>query len=222
MPVSRFNKSLRAEFIPLIQDEGWTKITSRKFGRIQEQLLQWIAISVDGRGNTKRVLVEFGAQPLATRSISMSTNVGGRFWTGSSERRTLRDEDGADQVVQAMCNEWRTRVCGWMNSVLELSNFESAVSSKEIANPPYDRFYLACLCAERGQMADAESWFRSAKQSFDEAFNQNPYAEWAKEHAELCNLAIASIEEAKISDLLAEWRRFTYDELGLEKSFGDA
>ena len=205
-----------------MKQDGWTKLTARKFGRIRNRLFQWIAISIDGRGSTKRVLVEFGAQPLATRSISMSMNVGGRFWAGSSEWRSMRDEEGAERVVQAMCEEWRARVCDWMNSVLDVSGFLDAVNSKEIPNQPYDRFYVACLCAEREQLKDAESWFRRAKQSFDDTFGQNPYAEWAKEHSTLCDLAVKRIEESNIANLLADWRRFTYDQLELEKWFGDA
>jgi len=109
-----------------------------------------------------------------------------------------------------------------MESALDLPGFKKAIDSKEIANPPYDRFYVACLCADRGELEEAQSTFLKAKQCFDDTFSQNSYAEWAQEHSGLCDLAIARIEDRGICELLAEWRLFSYRELELEKWFGDA
>ena len=213
-----FNKAVRTGFLPLIAADGWRKLTGKRFGRLENDVYEWLAIVHDDRG-TPRIMVEYGVMPLVIPSESENMNVGGRFWKGSHEWRGIHGEGAIEKAVEAMCTEWSGRVRPWMTELLTAVGFANAVAAKEHPNKCYDAFDLACVYMNEGQIAQSREWLERARTEFASTYRTNPHAEWADEHARLCQRALQEIAAGHSPGLCAEWIQSTYMSLELGEHF---
>ena len=214
-----FNKGVLDHFLPMIAMDGWQKITATRFGRLEADVYQWIAISHDDRGSPQ-IIVEFGVNPLVVRSAFATMAVGGRFWRASHGWKSLRDESAVANTVASMCSEWSERVRPWMEDVKIPTSYRTAVRAKELRIKGHDAFDVACSYMGEGQLADSAMWFERAQAEYTDVYRQNPHAKWADEHEKLCQEALREIAAGSCANLCAEWKEFTYTSLSLEKYFG--
>lgn len=211
-PSKSFNKSI----FPIMKLDGFYKLDSKSYARTNEELLQWVAIYVDGRLR-RSFIVEYGTMIRSSPKFSFVKRIGGNFSKLSSGGSYgAFSESALEKSIERLKVAYQEEVKPILDQQFSVRSYLQCLydyinGSPEIAQSGHEDFELACCYAVLGEFSKASEFAIVAKKKYSKiAFD------WAQEATGYAYQLELHCKQGSRS-ILDDWKSLTDAALKLDR-----
>ena len=211
-PTKAFNESI----FPLMELDGFHKVNTKFYIRLNDEILQWIDLDVDSRLR-RSFRIGYGTMLRASPKDSFTKRIGGDFTRLSSGGSYGAFSDAAleksiERVKVAYLEEVKVLLDNTYNVTSYLASIHSYIKDNpNSSNTGHEDFELACSYAILGEYSKAKKYASQAKEKYKT--KSYDWAITAGKNAEFLEIECSQKE----TPILNMWKMYTDKSLKLKK-----